>query len=217
MDGKHPFLEQQRTANRRVEKVANMCFGTLESVLKILERVHAASEKGTTPSWLQIGEGLQKLLRKTRDQVQTSVPSETIPLSFDRHVDFQYSQDRVHSFSGSATPEGLFPVQRLQIWHNAFRKQGDLSKYPWTIKIENGKARVSVQPTGATSFQANSMTDVETAFINISDADMFRMMSRVTHYIYVWEQVVASEVVRKGLEQREKERQNWMQSKKEAV
>ena len=53
------------------------------------------------------------------------------------------------------------------------------------------------------------MTDKQEAFIQVSDADMYRMMSRVCHFIQVWEQTVAAEVVRAGKEKRETERKAY--------
>jgi len=50
------------------------------------------------------------------------------------------------------------------------------------------------------------MIDKQEAFIQISDADMYRMMSRICHYISAWENTVAGEVIKAGLATREQER-----------
>lgn len=127
-----------------------------------------------------------------------------------QHMDFNYSQDRVHNYQSKTGGGNIAPVQKLEIWHTTYRKQGDLSTYPWTVRITNGKARVVSQPTGGTTYDASSMTDVEKAFIQISDADMFRAMSRINHYVNVWENAIAVDVVRQGLIKREQERKAFI-------
>lgn len=70
----------------------------------------------------------------------------------------------------------MVPVQRLNIFHQTFRSDGQASNYPWTVKITNAKAPVHFQATGATTFSSTGMTDKQEAFIQISDADMYRMI-----------------------------------------
>ena len=100
----------------------------------------------------------------------------------------------------------MVPVQRLNIFHQTFRGDGQLGNYPWTVKITNAKAPVHFQETGATTFSSSGMIDKQEAFIQISDADMYRMMSRICHYISAWENTVAGEVIKAGLATREQER-----------
>lgn len=126
-----------------------------------------------------------------------------------RHVDFYYTQDRVHSQKKGQ--DGFAPVQRLVIYHQTFRKDGALSNYPWTVKITNGEARVREQATGATTFEASSLRNTKEAFIQISDADMFRMMDRINRFISVWEMAFAIPLVKEGEAKREEERKAFIQ------
>lgn len=127
-----------------------------------------------------------------------------------RHMEYSYSQDRVHNYAGS----DFAPVQRLTISHTTYRKDGSLSNYPWTVKITNGRAKVKVQSTGATTFDASTLTDTKEAYIQVSDTDMFRMLNRICHFIRVWESVMVPPLLEQGLELKEQERQKYLEAKK---
>lgn len=62
-------------------------------------------------------------------------------------MDFTYSQDRVHAF-GQVKDGDMVPVQRLNIFHQTFRSDGQLGNYPWTVKITNAKAPVTLPGDG---------------------------------------------------------------------
>ncbi|MCI8526898.1 MAG: hypothetical protein HFF17_13500 [Oscillospiraceae bacterium] len=206
--GDLPELVDQRSVNHAMIKNVAMNFGILNKCLTILGRLAASAEddQAKAPSIGLIAKAASNLLGKVKDKAtEEGPPVSTQPVIIQRHMDFNYAQDRVHAF-GSGIKEGdLVPVHRLQIFHQTYRQDGAASNYPWTVKIINAKAKVHFQATGATSFSSSTMTDVKTAFIQLSDADMFRIMSRVTHYINVWENTIAAEIVRRGREQRAKE------------
>lgn len=217
VDNNFAFFAEQRAINKKLSRASDMLFGSVDSVLSVLERISKAVEKnGQVPPGSQIAEVVRKFLTKKRNECAGEkgatglAPAIVLP----QHMDFAYAQDRVHNYEEKKNDDNTARVERLQIWHTAYRKQGDLSNYPWGIKITNGRAEIKVQATGATTFNASTMKDIEEAFINISDADMFRMMCRVIHYINVWENVVTAETVRKGLAQRKQERQEFIEKQK---
>lgn len=199
-------LVEQRAVNHKLSKGADMNFGVLNNCLKLLERIVKADEAGKgVPGLATLAAGAKTFLSKPRDKaMEESAPTPMAPFQVPRHMDFTYTQDRVHAF-GDVKDGDMVPVQRLNIFHQTFRSDGQASNYPWTVKITNAKAPVRLQATGATTFSSSGMTDKQEAFIQISDADMYRMMSRVCHYISVWEQTVAAKVVASGLQIRENE------------
>ena len=209
-----PPLVEQRMVNQKLSKSADMSFGILNNCLKLLERIGKSEEEGNgIPGLGTLATGAKNLLTKNRDKaMEESAPAPMAPFQVPRHMDFTYSQDRVHAF-GSVKEGDMVPVQRLNIFHQTFRSDGQASNYPWTVKITNAKAPVHFQATGATTFSSAGMTDKQEAFIQISDADMYRMMSRVCHYISVWEHTVAAKVVVGGLQTRENE---WRTSQEAA-
>lgn len=209
------FFTEQRTANKKLALLGDMCFGVLNNVTKVLSRYTGASETGEAPSAGKVTKGLLTLLNKTKERAEAGPQAIAYPASMllPQHMDFSHTQDRVHNYKSKTGGGDIAPVQRLQIWHTTYRKQGGLGNYPWTIKVINGKAKVRVQPNGATTFDASSMTEVEEAFIQVSDTDMFRAMGRVTHFVSVWENLVASEVVTQGRAKREEERKEYLGSR----
>lgn len=214
-DNSFPALKEQRTANRKMMKFADMGVDVLMKVVTILTRATTAADKGTAPSAVEVAKGLNKLLSKTQERVMAKENYEDPAcLTTLRRVDFQYTQDRVHSKKMGA--DGYAPVQRLQIFHQTYRKDGNLSNYPWTVKITNCEAKVFTKNTGATTFDSSSMRNTSDAFIQISDADMFRMMYRVTHYIAVWEYTQGTMLVMNGLDKRKKELEEARAIKKAA-
>ena len=123
-----------------------------------------------------------------------------------------FVQDRVHAFGENIHEGSIVPVQRLNIFRQTYRNDGQMGKYPWTVKITNAKAPVHFQDTGATSFSSAKMTDKQEAFIMLSDADMYRMMSRICHFITAWECSVGADVIRQGRKKRAEERAQGSQN-----
>lgn len=212
VDNQFPVFAEQRATNIKLRKAADMGFSILQNVVTFLGRFTGAAEKGEMPTSDKSALMLEKLLGKTMDRAMATEPPQTQPacLTMARHMDYSYSQDRVHNYAGS----DFAPVQRLTISHATYRRDGALSNYPWTIKIVNGRAKVRVQSTGATTFDASTLTDIKEAYIQVSDTDMFHMMNRVTHYIVAWESLVTVPVIEQGLAQKEIERQKRLADQK---
>lgn len=97
-----------------------------------------------------------------------------------------YSQDKVNTYA-KADENGKFPVNRLVISRDPITHNGEISRYPWRVKITNGVAPVTKSENGATTYNAKSLQVTGGAFINISDADFFRMLYRTTQFINAWE------------------------------
>lgn len=207
-DGAFPVFQEQRAVNRKTVKLADMMADTLHKALTVFSRAESAAEQGNPPSGTDMMKALNQLWTKTRDRVFANEQgSEPAFFTMAQHVDYNYSQDRVHSQRIGA--DGLAPVQRLNIFHQTYRKDGAMGRYPWTVKISNGRAKVKVQATGATTFDSSSMTDITEAFIQVSDADMFRMMYRVVRYIEVWEIAMGIQLVMDGRRKRDDERKQY--------
>lgn len=204
------IFQEIRAADKKLLKTADMNFNLLNNVLSVFGRIEQAEKE---PGLKAIASGLGKLLGKTKAKVMEDAGDPVRPpcMVMASHADFVHAQDRVHAQKKNA--EGYAPVQRLNIFHTTYRKDGQMGNYPWTVKITNAMARVRVQPTGATTYDASSMKDVREVFIQVSDADMFRMMSRVTSFIRVWEIAMGTELVRAGEAAREEEWKKFLKSK----
>lgn len=128
-----------------------------------------------------------------------SEPYLTVP----RGVDYTYIQDKVNIYKKGS--DGFAPVSRLLVSRQSFRKDGDAATYPWAFKVTNGHALVVEKSNGATTFRSDTMKDITEAYVLVSDRDMFRMMTRVTHFIDVWETAYCIPVISSGIQQRAQE------------
>ena len=114
--------------------------------------------------------------------------------------DFQYRQERVNSYRKEAN--GLCPVSILTINRVGVRRTGELSKLPWTVKIENFKAP-AVERGGMTSYNGRGIVEKREAFMSLSDYDMYRCMYRVERFIELWEIVNGIPLIRQGIAAKE--------------
>lgn len=114
--------------------------------------------------------------------------------------DFQYRQERVNSYRKEAN--GLCPVNILTINRVGIRKTGEVSKLPWTVKIENFKAP-AVERGSMTSYNSRGIVEKKEAFVSLSDYDMFRCMYRVERFIELWEMTYGIPLVRQGVAERD--------------
>jgi len=210
IDNGLPILQEIRAADKKLLKTADMNFNALSNILSLMGRIEQAE---TAPGLKAIASGFAKLLGKTKAKVMEDAGEPVRPpcMLMASRADFNYSQDRVHAQKKNS--QGYAPLQRLNIFHTTYRKDGQIGKYPWTVKITNAVAKVKVQGNGATVYDASTMKDVKEVFIQVSDADMFRMMSRVTSFIRVWEIAMGAELIRAGEAAREKERKDFQRSK----
>ena len=129
--------------------------------------------------------------------------NQTPYLKVARGIDYAYTQDKVNVYKKGS--DGFAPVSRLSITRQSFRKDGDAATYPWTFKVTNGLAQVVERDNGATTFRSDTLKNTTEVYIMVSDRDMFRMMTRVTHFIDAWENTYCIPVIRNGISQREKE------------
>ena len=210
VDNNLPIFQEIRAADKKLLKTADMNFNTLNNILSILNRIEQTE---TVPGLKVLASGLAKLLGKTKAKVMEDAGDPLRPpcMLMASHADFVYSQDRVHAQKKNS--QGYAPLQRLNIFHNTYRKDGQMGNYPWTIKITNAMAKVKVQGNGATVYDASTMKDIKEVFIQVSDADMFRMLSRVNSFIRVWEVAMGVDLIRAGESAREKERQDYKKGK----
>ena len=120
-----------------------------------------------------------KALKDTRDTVEATM--QTDPLTQKVSYDYSYSQERVNPYKEH---DGICPVSSLQINRNGLRN-GELSRYPWYIKITNFDAKKNSRD-GKISYDPKTRTNIREAFINISDDDMYRLCDDCEHFVDIW-------------------------------
>ena len=138
-----------------------------------------------------------------------------VAIRYPDRLDYHYELQKVNVHKKQA--DGFAPVTLLSVTHESVRQDGDLSNYPWTIKITNGEAPTSEKNTGAVTFNGKAIRNKTEAFIQVSDRDMFRMMHRVSRFIETWENAMCIPTILEGVSKVEKERQEYLAKVKEGV
>lgn len=107
--------------------------------------------------------------------------------------EFNYQQDKIF---GEQDSEGYSKASKIRISRSVKDAQGNVRKLPWYIEIENGKGIPQKNSTGGTYMKANSFICEGKAYTNLSDLDLFRLLSRVSSYIDSWEKAAAPSLIK---------------------
>lgn len=110
---------------------------------------------------------------------------------------FDLSQDKIF---GEPDDKGKCDVTKLKIIRAVKDNNGKPRNYPWFIQIENGKGIKEKNATGGYYMKANSYTKEKSVYININDLDMFKLLSRVSSFLSVWELTYAPKIMREAKE-----------------
>ena len=127
------------------------------------------------------------------------------------NADYMHQQVRVNIYKKGADglPSNVAPVQKLTILHTPFDDNGNIHGAPWLFTIANGAAEPNVSDNGAITFKSNTYQEFNSVFMNVSDADMFRMMDACQRYIQTFTMCFGVPLVKAGVEQKRREREEW--------
>lgn len=98
--------------------------------------------------------------------------------------EYQFKQEKIF---GIPDKKGYSQVTKLRILRATMDSRGVIRKMPWYIEIENGKAIPLKNETGGTYMKANSYLQIAKVSANLTDEDLFRLLSKVCSYINIWE------------------------------
>lgn len=152
---------------------------------------------------------LGKLIGTAREALNAQKGGSQGPSTAVEAVDFELKQDKVDAYA-SKDSGGRVPVSTLLIKRETYRSNGELSKYPWTVKICNFKAKTNENKNGTISYDSKTMAENREAFIQISNDDMYRCCHRVESFVRIWENAVGIPLVLGGLETKEAKRQEYL-------
>ena len=110
---------------------------------------------------------------------------------------FELSQEKIF---GEADKNGKSSVTKLKIMRAIKDKNGNPRNYPWYIQIENGKGVKAKNATGGFYIKSNTYEKETSVFININDLDLYKLLSRVSSFISVWELTFAPKIIRQAKE-----------------
>lgn len=121
---------------------------------------------------------------------------------------FSYTSDKM--LQHKKNDDGTVLVTKLNITRSNTDKKGELRRYPWFIKIENGNGVPKDGKNGTSYFTGYQME--RSAVIALTDPDFYMLMSKVTGYIRVWEDANCPKMIREEAERIRLERQEQYQA-----
>lgn len=118
---------------------------------------------------------------------------------------FSYQKEKNNPYKKD--PQGNVPVSGINIAYCPYRKDGQKSRYPWVIKIDNYFAPLRERANGSTPHDSSKATGKKFAFIMVSEDDFLTSMVSVRRYVKLWE-IAKIDLVRNGLQKVDQARQN---------
>lgn len=112
--------------------------------------------------------------------------------------EFRLSQDKIF---GEPDEKGRCKVTKLLIIRAVKDTKGKPRALPWFIQMENGTGiKEKNTNTGGYYIKADSYVMDKKAFINLTDMDMYKVLSRVSSYVSIWELTYAPKQLRMAKE-----------------
>lgn len=106
--------------------------------------------------------------------------------------EYSFQQDKIF---GTPDQGGYSTATKIRIIRAVKDSKGNVRKLPWYLEVENGKGKAVKNSTGGTYMQANSFVSGGKVYANLSDLDLFKLLSRTASYIDAWEKAYAPQVI----------------------
>ena len=98
--------------------------------------------------------------------------------------EFTFAQEKIF---GTPDEKGFSIVTKIRIIRATKDPKGNPRNLPWYVEVENGKGIPAKNANGGTYIKPNSFVSIAKVYVNLSDLDLFKLLSRVVSYINVWE------------------------------
>ena len=118
--------------------------------------------------------------------------------------EYTFQQEKIF---GNTDEHGYAAVTKLRILRATRDSKGNERKMPWYVEVENGKGIPLKNASGGTYMKAKSFVSMGKVYANLTDLDLFKLLSRVSSYVDSWELAVAPYLI-KTAKQAITERQN---------
>ena len=116
--------------------------------------------------------------------------------------EFAFQQDKIF---GQKDQDAYCTGTKVRIIRATKDKNGTPRKIPWYVEVENGKGIPQTNANGGTYMKSGSFISSGRVNANLTDQDLFRLLSRVSSYISRWEAAIAPSLIKqakKALEER---------------
>lgn len=106
--------------------------------------------------------------------------------------EYTFQQDKIF---GDTDDTGYAKVSKVRIIRATKDSKGAARKLPWYIEVENGKGIPQKNGNGGTYMKPNSFVSTGKVYANLSDLDLFDLLSSVSSYIDCWEHAIAPSLI----------------------
>lgn len=189
------LLDSTDKTARVSEAIKKLLSGIMQHVANL---VKGKTSPNTPEAFKEVGSELKAAVNSLKSN--GTIDS----ISFKNGIDYQLQpQYKINNYS--IKEDGYAPVSIMNVSHKPFRDEHTESTYPWYIKITNAEAVAIKADDGTYSFTSKTMRNKKEAAIMMSDRDMFRAMTLVTHFISAWETANCLPVIIQGEQMRKEE------------
>ena len=109
--------------------------------------------------------------------------------------EYTFQQDKIF---GDKDEQGYSKVSKVRIIRATKDGKGNVRKLPWYVEVENGKGIPQQNANGGTYMKPNSFVSTGKVYANLSDLDLFDLLSSVSSYIDCWEHAIAPALITKA-------------------
>ena len=109
--------------------------------------------------------------------------------------EYTFQQDKIF---GDKDEQGYAKVSKVRIIRATKDSKGAARKLPWYVEVENGKGIPQKNANGGTYMKPNSFVSTGKVYANLSDLDLFDLLSSVSSYIDCWEHAIAPALITKA-------------------
>lgn len=109
--------------------------------------------------------------------------------------EYTYQQDKIF---GEKDASGYSRVSKVRIFRATKDSKGNPRNLPWYIEVENGNGIPMKNASGGTYMKPKSFVSEGKAYANLSDLDLFKLLSRVSSYIDSWEKAIAPPLIKQA-------------------
>lgn len=109
--------------------------------------------------------------------------------------EYEWSQSKIY---GAPDGQGYSTAQQFSISRHTTDPNGRPMKSPWRIQIVNGKGIKIQNQNGGAYMKAGSFITEKTAFIQLTDMDLYTLLMRTASYISNWESCISSALITNG-------------------
>ena len=106
--------------------------------------------------------------------------------------EYTFQQDKIF---GDTDDMGYAKVSKVRIIRATKDSKGAARKLPWYVEVENGKGIPQKNGNGGTYMKPNSFVSTGKVYANLSDLDLFDLLSSVSSYIDCWEHAIAPSLI----------------------